>query len=145
MITTPFDGSVAMIRRTQPDHSSWLACWSDGLNCFEFIASPRLEKESYRNCLSREISWTLGVERDRDYLVSSVARLHYEASDFTVEFFIVEPYGKSFDRMIDAMPGTRWLRRHELENQRTDDGLAVSTGLCDLLFAADVLPYDPFL
>ena len=142
MTAAPFDGSVSMIRHTRPDYSSWLACWNDSSECFEFVVAPRLEQESYRDCLSREIAWTLKLERDRDYLISSVARLHYEAHELTVEFFVVEPYGQSFRKRIDANPNARWLRRHELENRRTDDGLSVSVGLCELLFAADVLPYD---
>ena len=142
MTIAPFDGSIALIRRTEPSYSSWLACWHDQSECLEFIVSPRLGQESYRDCLSREIAWTLRLARDRDYLVSSVARLHYESHELTVEFFVVEPYGKSFHQLIDANSSARWVRRHELENRRTDDGLAVSDGLCELLFAADALPYD---
>lgn len=142
MTTESFDGSIAMLRHTLPGYSKWLACWNDRSCCLEFVMAHRLARESYRDCLSREISWTLKLERDRDYLISSVARLHYEANGLTAEFFVVEPYGKSFHAKIDANPDLRWLRRHELENCRTDDGLVISVGLCELLFAADVLPYD---
>lgn len=142
MLAPSFDGSVGLIRHAEPNYSSWLARWNVQSECFEFIVAARLERESYRACLSREIAWLLNLERDRDYLISSVARLHYEKNDMKVEFFVVDPYGKSFAKKIKSDPDNRWLRRHELEKRHTDDGLAISVGLCELLFAADVLPHD---
>ena len=75
-----FSKSIAMIRHMQGEEVSWLLRWSEQQSQSRFIEAPRLEGESYRDALFREIDWQLSLDRKRDYLLSSVPRIHFEVS-----------------------------------------------------------------
>lgn len=142
MLPVPFDGSIALFRKVQNDRSSWLGTWNNQHKEFRFVIANRLEKESYRECLSREIAWQLDLERDRDYLISSVARLHFATETATIKFYVVDMYGKKVLKKLKQDTANRWLARHELVNQQTDDGRPICPELCELIFRADVIPFD---
>ncbi|MCA9107538.1 MAG: hypothetical protein R3B96_14910 [Pirellulaceae bacterium] len=75
-----FDKAVGLIRQVTDEGPLWLVRFNPATECSEFIESERLEQESYRDSLYREIDWRLGLDRKRDYLLSSVPRLHLEIS-----------------------------------------------------------------
>ena len=75
-----FSKSVALIRHIENERANWLVRWDPQQSQAAFVESPRLEGETYREALYREIDWQLGLDRKKDYLLSSVPRIHFEVS-----------------------------------------------------------------
>lgn len=142
-----FCGSIALIRRIQNEQAEWLAVWHDQRQQFEFIRSEILEGDSFRECLDREIAWELQLDRGRDYVISSVARLHAEipvdeAGDdecHVVEFFVTELYGSHSREAVNATPRAVWLTTAEVLAGQSMDGRPVDPLLVDWLKHADVI------
>gem|GEM_PF-1342302 len=152
-LTVPLlQASIAMIRHNEQPEMQWLAYWHDQQQHFCFVTAERLENESWRECLDRELAWQLNVRRGQDYLISSMARMHMEETVFdaatksdietTVELYVVDPYGRRGRAAFAAAKDVRWLNNHELRNGRTDDGRAIDAWLVNLLKRADVLARD---
>ncbi len=143
-----FVGSIALIRHPDRCEHLWPATWSADARHFDFVTAPRLEGESYRECIDREISWKLRLRRGRDYIVSSVARLHLDAplqlpgeeseTYFVVEFYVVDLYGGSARVTVDNNSDIRWLTSQELLSGQCCNGQQVNDRLVLLLQKADV-------
>ncbi|MEQ9410494.1 MAG: hypothetical protein RIK87_22355 [Fuerstiella sp.] len=144
-----FTGSIALMRHPTQLENLWLAWWNQRAGHYDFVTAERLDDESFRECLDREIAWVLDLERGRDYLISSMARLHLdvpvEASEdipdtfFAVEFYIVDLYGSSGRLSLEQNRDVRWLSSDEVLSGRTSDGRPVSPSLVHLLNQADVI------
>ncbi len=140
---TDFVGSMALLRRSvassdpgdpSAETSEWLLRRHGCSDTFRFLLAERLEQESFRDCLERELVWQLGLTRGKGYLISSVPRLHYEArltapraaaateepSDpatesppgsrlWVIQFFLVELVGRSAVQVIDQDPENAWF------------------------------------
>lgn len=146
---TSFSGSIALFRHPEQLEHLWLARWDSRRRQFDFVKAERLEHESFRECLDRELAWTLQLRRGKDYLISSMARLHLEAplrlpnededSLIEVEFYIVDFYGRAGRAVIEEDPATRWLSSDEVLSGVTADGKPVAPSLVTLLTKADVI------
>ena len=66
-------GSLALIRHPKAREWEWLLRWSDERGQFETLTAARLESESFREALDREIAWQLDLRRSKDYIISSMA------------------------------------------------------------------------
>lgn len=72
----------------------------------------------------------LNLTANRDF--SSVARLHYdtevqvsgeaEPTAYTVEFYVVEPYGSRVEKIVNDDPDCRWASTAELVSGTLADG-----------------------
>ena len=112
--------------------------------------AERLENESWRECLDRELAWVLDLRRGKDYLISNMARLHYEEavvepgsdepSRLEIEFYVVDPYGRAGREVFKRLPDSRWLSNDELRSGSCISGEAIDPWLVDLLRKADLLP-----
>jgi hypothetical protein len=141
--------SLALIPRVNEERSSWFCQWNQVDGWFDFVTGERLDNESFRDCIDREVSNTLGLG-PKDYLVANMAQLNLEfaavlpgeaeASHVSVAFFIVNPYGKTSRQMLESHPGGRWLTGGELLEGKTTDGIPVSPVVTYLLKRADVIP-----
>lgn len=146
---THFVGSVALIRHPDRGEHAWLTIWDDSAECYDFVVAQRLCEESYRESIDREIAWKLRLRRGKDYIVSSVARLHLDAvlplsgteaeTYFVVEFFVVDLYGGSARVTVANNPATRWLTARELLAGKSRDGSFVSERLAMLLRKSEVI------
>jgi hypothetical protein len=113
----------------QPKRNSW----------FQLIETDRLEKESFRQALDREIAWILPLRAKQDYLMSSVPRLHYrhkiepgcgsntgepmQIMTQCTEFYTVDLYGKEAEKQTAHAPGIDWITSLELtQGQWTREG-----------------------
>lgn len=141
-----FTGSIALIRHPQHLEQQWLAHQCPQTDVFDFVCAERLEQELFRECLDREIAWVTGLQRHREYLISSVARLHLDLpaqqadeDDYAIEFYVVDLYGPAGMQSISASPRLRWLTAVELFSGATDDAHRVSPRLVSLLKRADVI------
>lgn len=145
--------SIALLRHPEQLEELWLAHWDARGQCYDFVTAQRLEKDSFRECLDREIAWQLELRRGKDYLISSMARLHLDlelelpddqsedGSDLrpAVEFYIVDLYGRAGRATIEANSNLRWLSGREVLAGTTADGKNVAPGLVTLLKMADVI------
>ncbi|CAK9000744.1 Transglutaminase-like superfamily protein [Durusdinium trenchii] len=103
-IPNPYVRAVGLLRRWYGDESRWLVRWDERLQAGRFIEAERLEDESFRESLDRELGWVLRLGRKQDYIVSSVPRLHFQRDyevcgvegplQVVVEFYVVELYGQ---------------------------------------------------
>ncbi len=144
-----FVGSIALIRHPEQLERQWLAHWDRSAEQYEFVTAERLEQESWRECLDREIAWSLNLRRGKDYIMSSAARLHFEAqlpvpgneeeTVFVVEFYVTDLYGGAALGVLDRNPDTCWLSGHELLSGVTAEGKSVAPILVMLLTKADII------
>ncbi len=142
-----FTGSIALLRHPEYLENNWLAYWDARRKHYDFVTAERLDDESFRECLDREIAWVLDIRRGKDYIISSQARLHLdipvESEDddtfFVVEFYIADLYGKSGRASVELNKQLRWLSSDEVLSGRTSDGQLVNSSLVELLDKADVI------
>ena len=137
-----FSKSIAMIRYMDQKETAWLLRWDEQKQQAGFIESPRLEGESYREALFREIDWQLSLDRKRDYLLSSVPRIHFEVSpcgnvhpaksfdheksDFgVVEIYTAEVYRESVKSRLDQDPLNCWSSTKEVVSGVDGQGRAI--------------------
>jgi len=138
-------GSIALLRHPEQLENLWLAHWHIGRAHFDFVTAERVEGESARESLDREVAWILDLRRDKDYIISSMARLNLElpAEDpddvSLVEFYIVDLYGKSGRASVELNKQLRWLTGEEVLSGTTTDGKSVNPALVELLARADVI------
>lgn len=142
-----FTGSIALFRHPERLENQWLAYWNVGRKFYDFVTAERLDDESFRECLDREVAWVLDLRRGKDYVMSSQARLHLDLpveseSDDTVlgvEFYIVDLYGKSGRASVELNKQLRWLNSDEVLSGLTSDGERLNPSLVELLNKADVI------
>lgn len=142
--------SIALIRYPDGKEQSWLAIWLPQHQWYSFVMAERIEAESWRECLDREISWVLPVRRGKDYLISTMARLHLEETVYdsetaeeqhvAFEFYVVDPYGREGKATFSNLEDTRWLTNSELRSGQAEDGVEIDPQLTELLCRADILP-----
>jgi len=148
--------SIALFRHPDQPEKLWLAVWDSHANHFDFVTAERLESESWRECLDREIAWTLNLRRGKDYIISSMARLHLELPQSAsvlsreepggqelkysaVEFYVVDLYGQAGITTLANNKQLHWLSSEEVLSGRAHDGRPVSRSLVRLLTKADVI------
>lgn len=143
--------SIALLRHPEQLEELWLAYWDAKFQHYNFVTAERLETDSFRECLDREIAWQLELRRNKDYLISSMARLHLDLElpedkseedaelQPAVEFYIVDLYGRAGRATIEANSNLRWLSGKEVLSGATADGKPVAPGLVTLLKMADVI------
>lgn len=146
----PWIGSIALVRRFVDEAEQWLSVKHVQRRVFELPQAARGTADTFRSCLDEALETTLGLTRQSDYLISGVARAHYQAPiDWPdqslpqwviVEFFAVDLYGKRAERIIDDLSDARWLSVSELQNGMTTDRVAICSRQVHLLKAAHVLP-----
>lgn len=146
-IMNHFTGSIALLRHPEHLEDQWLTYWDVGRKYYDFVTAERLDDESFRECLDREIAWVLDIRRGKDYIISSQARLHLdipiesETDDtfFVVEFYIADLFGKSGRASVELNKQLRWLNSDEVLSGQTSDGVPVNPSLVELLNKADVI------
>ncbi|MGI9519462.1 MAG: hypothetical protein ACR2NP_20590 [Pirellulaceae bacterium] len=145
--------SVALIRRIQDDRHLWLARADVPDTPLTFITAQRLERESFRESIRREVAWELQLDSRRDFLVSNVAQLNLEFvarlpddivdSHIAVAFFLVDLYGKPALQAVQDDPQNIWLSSREVCDGKTDSGVTLDPRLTFLLDRAGVInPWD---
>lgn len=144
------DKSIALIRHPLRPEQEWLGVFDERRRFYSFITAERLNQESWRECLDRELSWTLDLNRGKDYLISHMARLHFEEShvdpetgdevERALEFYVVDPYGRRGRAAFEQLDGVRWLTNEELRQAVTSDNVDIDPWLTDLLRRTDLIP-----
>ncbi|MFK7767778.1 MAG: hypothetical protein AB8B55_11195 [Mariniblastus sp.] len=124
--------SVALIRKTQNQTVRWLARLNPTTLMLDFVIAQRLESETFRESATREVAWQLGLDRQRDFLVSNMAQVnlefidmlpsHFEKTNNKISFYNVEIYRQKVAEQLDSDPSNIWVNSEEICNGVTDSG-----------------------
>ena len=145
-----FIGAIALLRRAGDDgRDRWLSLWNPGRGCYQFLEAHKLDGESYRESLLREIAWATGLRQGKDYIVSGAPRAHLQFAEagacdaepvwFIVEFYLVELMGRQHRATLEALPHAAWLTAEQVQAGAAEDGRPLCGRLRSLLRQADIL------
>ncbi len=142
--------SIALVRRMDQGRTRWLVRHHSCGDYYQLISATCLENESFRETIDRELSWACRLTRGKDYLLSSVPRLHMEVmlksegenvQAIFVEFYVADIYRDAVLAKLDEAEGFRWLSTDELRSGVTTDGQILDPLQSKLLAKADFLPH----
>jgi hypothetical protein len=127
--------SVGLIQKFEKEHAKFLLKWQPERTQLNFVIGERLEKESFRESITREVSWQLGLDRKSDFLVSNMAQLSMEYSgtlpgtpekrSIAVAFYLVHLYGKTARNKVGQLTTTQWITAAEICDGWTDLGVPI--------------------
>ncbi len=69
---------LALIRERGDEGSMWLTQVGHNQPMISFISGNRLEQESFRETVAREVAWQLDLDRNREFLVANMAQIDLE-------------------------------------------------------------------
>lgn len=140
--------AMALIRNRSANGSTWLTKWNGCRGMFELICAQRLEDESFRETVAREVAWQLNIER-RDFLVSNMAQLNLEYDDLlpgecepthiAVSFYNVDLYRKTARQAVETNSQLAWLPSSEICQGITPCGKVLNPVHCSLINRARVI------
>lgn len=145
-----FIAAIALIRRDRSDgRTEWLALWNAGRDCYQFVEAYKLDDETFRQSLLREIAWATGLRTGKDFVVAGGCRAHLQFAEvdrcggepvwFIVEFFLVELMGRSHRQVLDEQDGVAWLTAEDVQRGTAPDSRPLCSRLRSLLKQADIL------
>lgn len=123
--------SVALVLRTIDNKNQMLLRRQPGLHQWNFVAGERLNRESFRESITREVAWQLNLNRKSDFLVSSMAQLSMEFWDtqpdgsqqhIAVAFYNVHIYRSIILKALSKDESNRWVTAAEVCQGETLDG-----------------------
>ena len=128
--------SVALIQKIEKDQSQFLLKFNSEKTQLDFVSAERLEKESFREAVTREISWQLELQRDKDFLVSNMAQLSMEYTgtlpgtadeqQIAFAFYMVHLYGNSARLKVKESNTTAWITAAEICKGATKSGIPIA-------------------
>lgn len=127
--------SLALLARRRADETEYLAQWNADWSAFHFIGGHKLDDESFRECLVREIGEELGLSPEGFSIgADPTAHLEFVAisrragaeTDYTIELFEVELHAAPVSDEIERRPENAWLSQSEIAAGATRDGRAIS-------------------
>ena len=126
---------VALIRKVD-QRIQWLGKNNPSKQQIDFVIAHRLEKESWRLAIMREVAWELDLDGTRDMVVSNMAQLNLEfesvlpgqkePSQITCAFYNVELYGKPAKAKVEQKKDFCWLTSNEICDGVTRSGVRIS-------------------
>jgi len=126
---------VALIRKID-QRIRWLGILNSATQQIDFVIADRLEKESLRESISREVTWKIDIDRKRDIVVSNMAQLNIdfetdlpgrsEPTNIVCAFYNVELYRKSAVAQVDQDENLIWLTSNEICDGVTKDGIKLN-------------------
>jgi len=126
--------SVALVLQSEGDKNKMLLRWQANQNCWEFIVADRLNNESFRESVTREVAWQLSLNRKSDFLVSNMAQLSMEYVEtmpdesqhhIAVAFYNVHIYRQPILELLTQDPSNRWMSAAEVCQGKSIDGQAI--------------------
>ena len=111
--------AIALIRSTASGTLRWLIKQSDNTSKPNLIIGHRLEEESFRETVTREVGWELDLDRKRDFLVANMAQINLEFIDrlpgdtekshVVASFYNVEMYRAKSLEQLSKDKSVRWV------------------------------------
>jgi 8-oxo-dGTP pyrophosphatase MutT (NUDIX family) len=130
-------GSFALITRRNGSGTELLTQWNERWKAFSFVGGHKGDAETFRDCLSREVSEELTLIDGKDFRVGEGPVLHTEytawshgAKAETVykhEIYLVELVAAKAEGVVTSSHQNRWLTEDEIIAGMTHDGRAVSS------------------
>ena len=124
-----FVGAVALVRRDGEGGSEWLSRPHPGRKCLALPEAVKLEGETYRESLLREVAWDARLDAKRDFVLSSAPRAHLQFADgcetddaatlWVVQFYLVELFRRGRAKLADDADAV-WLKSTDLRAGGTD-------------------------
>ena len=123
--------SIALVQRTEGNSTRFLLRWQPVWQRWEFIVGQRLNNESFRETIIREIGWQLRLSRSSDFIVSSMAQLSLEFSEtlpdqasrqVAIAFYHVHIYRAEVLDYLIGDANNRWVSAAEICAGQSDDG-----------------------
>lgn len=141
--------AIALVRRyDQHQNLQWLSLWDSRQKHFDFIWGTRLEKESFRETVTREVAWQLDINRN-EFLVSNMAQLNFEMIDqlpgdsterpIAVSFYPVDLYRRKTREKLEQREGMAWLTSSDLYRAQTSNGSSICPRLLYLIEKSQVI------
>jgi 8-oxo-dGTP pyrophosphatase MutT (NUDIX family) len=134
--------AVALIRRIDVRRTLWLARWNRRWRAFHFVGGHKRPRETFRECLLREIAEELALREEVDFLAAlePIAHLEYDAwsrsakadTRYVIELFNVE-LSSGAHAKVASNSANRWLTETEIAAGQTHDGRPVSATMKRLL------------
>ena len=141
---------VALIRKID-QRIRWLGKLNHTKQQIDFVIAERLEKESWRESVMREVAWDLAIDRRRDFVVSNMAQLNVqvevmlpgraEQTSVACAFYNVELYRKAALAQIERNENFVWLTSKEICDGETEDGVKMNPLILILNERAKVIQY----
>jgi len=117
---------LALIRDRGADGSRWLTHYDRCQNMLSLICGPRLEDESLRETVTREVAWQLDLERQCEFLVANMAQINLEfegslpgqeaLTKLVVAFYSVDLYRRLARERVAQRPDLVWVPSEVLCN-----------------------------
>jgi len=127
----------------------WLGVYDQRTQTIGFVSGERLEGESFRESVKREVAWCLNVDRQTDFLTAKMAQLNLEFIDaltegdparhYHVAFYNVEVYREKVLDMIAAREDLIWVTSDEICAGRTKLGIHFDPLLIALIDRSKVI------
>ena len=148
-----FFKSIALIRNVRNQPPKWLVIWDSTSSHWDFVLADRLEKETFRETIGREVAWRLNLNRDKDFLVSNMAQLNVEYAGFLpgeteeknigLAFYNVDLYRKHSNDQVNKRDDVCWVSSREIHGSRTIEDKAINPTVCTWIKKWEViLPWE---
>lgn len=124
--------SIALVQKTIEEKTQWLLL-ANGEQ-LQFIVGKRLEKESFRETVIREVAWQLNLNRQRDVLVSNMSQRSVEFEEVhpnfgerhvALAFYNAHLNRRSVIDVVDADERVVWVTAAEICTGRSSDGRTI--------------------
>jgi len=143
---------IALIRNFNTGNMlRWLGVYDRATQTISFLSGERLEGESFRESVTREVAWNLEVERKSDFLASKMAQLNLEFVEslidgdeerhYHVAFYNVEVYREKVLDKIAARDDLIWVTSEEICAGKTKLGIHFDPLLIALIKKSDVIQH----
>jgi hypothetical protein len=147
----PYRKAIALIRNFDTGNMlRWLAVYNKKSRSLNFVSGDRLDGESFREAIMREVAWQLDVSRN-DFLTSQMAQLNLEFLEtlphasiemhYHVAFYNVEAYRPAVIKIIQSRTELAWVTSEEICNGRTKLGVPFDPTLSYLINRSAVIQH----
>lgn len=148
--TDPIDLAFALVRHPEHMEQSWMLQRQHSNAPLAILTAERLEGESFRTSLDRELAWALRLRQGKNYLISKMARLNIE-DDFHLPgmdkpqacrfaFLVVDFYGRQSKKRALEMTDVVWATGPELHAGRTESGELIAPWQVSVIQRTEVVP-----
>jgi len=138
-----YELSVPLVRRLDQHGLRWLMRLHPKQGQLRFLNVQRLENESCRESVAREVSWELGLDRKRDFLVSNMAQLNVDfigtlpgqtaVSCNRISFYNVEIFRQAALEKLEGDPNNVWVSSNEICEGITLSGIPLDPYMSSLI------------
>jgi NUDIX domain len=142
--------SVALVKTNRGDSMAYLLRRTSSASSWQFIVGNRLEGESFRETAIREVAWQLQLDRNRDFIVSTMAQLSVESVEtincagaqehLAVAFYPVHIYRDAVLESLQSEPNLQWVSAADICAGKTPDGEDIDSRVVAWIKKWDILP-----